>query len=340
MKKGYRHLTFEKRIYLEVYRWESKSLSYIASRLNVSRSTISRELRRGRRELGRFEHTYRADLAEGRIRESNARKGRKRKIVGELERLVRHLIEQDWSPAQISGRLRLELGIRVSHETIYRYLKRDRTQGGSLHRHLRCGRRFRRRRFYVPRVRQAILNRIGIEHRPQVTERRQRAGDWERDLIFSQGRSQILLTLVDRKTRYTLIRRVMSASPVEVARKTRSALQGQPCRSLTNDNGMEFSRHEQEARRLGIPIYFTRPYASWERGTCENTNGLIRQYFPKRKPLEEMTHEKLQAIQERLNSRPRKTLGFRTPLEASRSGALQSLCQIQDRQEGSVALNS
>lgn len=335
--KRYRHLTFEDRIYIEVWQWERKSLSYIAGRLGVHPATISRELKRG--STGWLNIGYRADLAEKRRQQEGAKKGRRRKLVGELQRLVGELIQLDWSPEQISGRLKLERGIRISHETIYSWLQRDRQAGGRLFLHLRHGRRRRRKRFAVPRVRQDILNRIGIDSRPDEINQRSRAGDWERDLMFCQSRSEALLTFVDRRTLMTLIRRVASKSPREIASQTISAMRGKICLSITNDNGFEFREHQYESRELGVPIYFTHPYSSWEKGTCENTNGLIRQYFRRDQNIREFSDENIQTIQDLLNARPRKKLGFQTPLEASSSETARSLCELQNNNERKIAVN-
>lgn len=335
--KRYRHLTFEDRIYIEVWRWERKSLSFIAGCLGVHPSTISRELKRG--STGWLGSGYRADLGEKRRILEGAKKGRPRKLVGSLEKLVSALIQRDWSPEQISGRLKLERGILLSHETIYRWIKRERNSGGRLFLHLRRSRRRRRKRFAVPRIRQDVLNRIGIEERPREINERKRVGDWERDLMFCQSRKEALLTFVDRKTLLTLVRRVKSKSPAEIASKTIAAMRGRKCLSITNDNGFEFREHERESREIGAPIYFTHPYSSWEKGTCENTNGLIRQYFRREHALQEFSDEKIQEVEDRLNSRPRKKLGFQTPMEASTRGAVRSLCQLQDDHRSKIAIN-
>lgn len=334
---SYRHLTFEDRIYIEVWRWERKSLRYMASRLGVHPSTISRELKRG--ATGSLGMGYRADLAERRRRAEGAKKGRSLRLVGELKELVIELIKRDWSPEQISGRLKLERGICVSHETIYSFVKADRNQGGSLYLHLRHGRRRRRKRFAVPRVRTDILNRRHISTRPRVINERKRVGDWERDLMFCQSRKSALMTFVERKTLFTVLRRVESKSPKEIADRTVAAMSKVICRSITNDNGFEFRCHEQESQQLGVPIYFTNPYSSWEKGTCENMNGLIRQYFPKQQYLKDLTDEKIAEVEQLLNSRPRKRLGFHTPLEALSGAQALALRGHENRKAQKIAIN-
>jgi transposase, IS30 family len=336
--KKYRQLTFSERIYIEVWHWERKSLSYMAERLGFNRSTISRELIRG--ATGELGMGYRADLAEKRCVIEGAKKGRKNKIVGTLEKLVLEKIVEKWSPAQISGRLKLEKKNGVSHETIYKYVQRDRKTGGNLYLSLRHGKRRRKKRFSIPRVRQDILNRINIKDRPEKINQRLRRGDWERDLVFGDSQSAAVLTIVDRKTLLTIIERVESKSPREISLKTFEALKEfkNINKSLTNDNGFEFRNHENESKNLGIPIYFTNPYSSWEKGTNENTNGLIRQYFPKKSSMKEFTNAKAKQVQQNLNTRPRKKLGFCTPVEAFYKKSQGSL--LEPSIEGKSAVNS
>ncbi len=338
--KKYRQLTFEDRIYIEVWQWERKSLRYMASRLGVHASTISRELRRGRTNKNySWCWGYRADLGEQHRRLLAYKKGRHTKIVGGLATLVTELIKRDWSPEQISGRLKLECKIKVSHETIYSFIKANKVSGGDLYKHLRWSRRRRKKRFYVPRQRADIVARRHISTRPEEINKRKRFGDWERDLMFAQSRREALLTFVERQTLLTVIKRVKSKSPREIAAKTIEAMSHQVCKSITNDNGFEFREHIYESKTLGAEIYFTNPYSSWEKGTCENTNGLIRQYLPKNETMKEVTDETIKKIEKLLNTRPRKKLGFQTPLEASTQGTICSLCQLQNDYERKIAVN-
>lgn len=313
----HRQLTFQDRIYLEVMKWERMSQGAIAKRLRVHVSTVRRELLRGNTsKFYPFAWGYRADLAEAKTRKNLKRRGRKPKLVGALEVFVRAKLQEGWSPEQISGRLRYEGAPRVSHESIYQYIKRDKRAGGVLYLSLRHGRRRRKKRFAVPRVRADILFRKNIRERPKVISERKREGDWERDLVFGDSRKSALLTFIERKTLYALLVKVESKSPKEIADRTIEALKKYRPKSLTNDNGFEFREHQRESKLLNIPIYFTNPYSSWEKGTCENMNGLIRQYFPKRSVTRNLTDAKIKEIQQLLNSRPRKKLGFLTPNEA------------------------
>ena len=334
--RRYRQLRFEDRIYAEVWQSEKVNQSTIARRLGVHRSTICREFKRGSLRFGRT--TYQAQVGESYKHRSRRRRGRPRKIVGELKELITELLKRDWSPEQIRGRLNLERGIKISHETIYTFVKADKKSGGCLYFHLRHGRRRRRKRFAIPRIRADILNRKHISERPAVINKRERFGDWERDLMFAQSRSEALLTMVERKTLLTLLRKVANKSPKEIADKTVSALSKQCCLSITNDNGFEFRNHQKESEALNVPIYFTNPYSSWEKGTCENINGLVRQYLPRTKTLKEMTDEQIKQIEERLNSRPRKKLGFKTPMETVNSGTTHQLCRLKGDIDRKVAL--
>src|SRR6185437_9154862 len=219
-------------------------------------------------------------------------------------------LKQKWSPEQIVGRARLENRPIVGVETIYRYIYRDKVQGGDLWKHLRHTRKARKRRFPAPRWPKS-LPRLSIEQLPQSINRRERIGDLERDLIVGAQRRGYLLTLVDRRTRFVRIEKLQRPSADAVHKATLQALKKLEVKSLTNDNGCEFIRYFETQKALGVPIYFTRPYASWERGTVENTNKLIRQYVPKQVNINEITHEQVKMVEMVLNHRPRKLLGFK-----------------------------
>lgn len=324
--RKYRQLTFEDRIYIEVLHWERRTQKEIAELLGVHRSTICRELKRGR--TGTLGIGYMGYIGEKRRRIKAGLRGRKCVITGSLERQIVSCLKNGWSPEQISGRLKYEGRRSVSHEAIYQYVQRDRNSGGKLFLNLRWGHKRRKKRFSVPRVRSDILARKPMSERPEIINKRERLGDWERDLMFGDSKKSALLTIVDRKSRYTIIRKVKSKSPKEVSEQTRQALDQEIKHSLTNDNGFEFRFHERESEDLKIPIYFTAPYASWEKGTNENTNGLIRQYFPKRSLIKGLTDEKIKEIEKRLNTRPRKGLGFQTPLEVHIEGKTQRLFKL------------
>lgn len=209
-----------------------------------------------------------------------------------------------------------EQGVRISHEYMYQYIYADKRTGGGLHRHLRCQKK-RRKRYGAYDRRGVIRNRVSIDERPAVVGKLNLLGDWEGDTVIGKGHRGALVTLVERKSLYTVIG--------AVCRKTAKAVRAvivagltpykDQVHTMTYDNGKEISEHEKMAKDLGVKIYFAHPYASWERGVNENTNGLIRQYFPKGRELTAVTKVEIEHTMNRLNHRPRKTLGFRTPYE-------------------------
>jgi IS30 family transposase len=229
---------------------------------------------------------------------------------------VELLIQRDWSPEQISGRLMAEQGVRISHEYIYQYIYADKRTGGDLHRHLRCQKK-RRKRYGAYDRRGVIPNRVSIDERPVVVDERSRVGDWEGDTVIGKNHKGALVTLVERKSLYTVIGGVArkTAAAVRAAIVAGLTLHKNRVHTLTYDNGKELAEHEQIAKALGVEIYFAHPYSSWERGLNENTNGLLRQYFPKGQELTAVAREEIEHVADRLNHRPRKTLGFRTPYE-------------------------
>jgi len=229
---------------------------------------------------------------------------------------VELLIKLDWSPEQISGRLKVEEGIRISHEHIYQYIYADKRAGGQLYRHLRCQKK-RRKRYGSYDRRGVIRNQVSIDERPVVVDERSRVGDWEGDTVIGKNHKGALVTLVERKSLYTVIGAVVrkTAEAVHAAIVTGLTPYKDQVHTLTYDNGKELAEHEQIAEELGAEIYFAHPYSSWERGVNENTNGLLRQYFPKGRELTDVSQEEIEHAMERLNHRPRKTLGFQTPFE-------------------------
>ena len=277
----------------------------IANILTVHKSTISRELRRNRGLRG-----YRPKQAHAKAMQRRHEK-LKTHIPLTTWVVVNTLIEQDWSPEQISGRLYEEQGVSISHEWIYLHI-----YGGALHKHLRCQKK-RRKRYGKQDHRGRIPNLSSIDDRPAIVNSKSRIGDWEGDTIIGKGHQGVVTTHIERKTKYTVLTQsnTKHAKPVH-----QSIVEGMiPYRNqihtITYDNGLEFSEHQNIAQTLSANIYFVHPYSSWERGLNENTNGLIRQYLPKSRPLNNVTQKELDYIMDQLNHRPRKTLGFKTPCE-------------------------
>jgi IS30 family transposase len=285
----------------------------IADRLGRSRSTIGRELKRNGREDG----SYSAVAAQ----QKAARRRQQRRLVRKLQRpelnaSVRSRLTQEWSPDQIAGRLKYDHPDKkrwhVAPQTIYTWLEQDRDRD-HWKTFLRRGGRPRK----SPRTGQ-IPRQVKIDGRPQEANERQRLGDFEGDTIVSRGKRSGLVTLVDRKSRYLLAAKLKDRTAQRTRKKIELLLKDLPPnrrRTATFDNGKEFSEHEALARNLGIDVFFAHPYASWERGTSENTNGLLRQYYPKGTDFAEVSHYDLAHTVESLNQRPRKCLGYKTPGE-------------------------
>lgn len=310
---AYIHLTGDERYHIYEHSVEGCTVTEIARRLGRDKSTISRELARGRGERG-----YRPAQAIRKQRERASHSANGPQIDSELWAVAEAKIREAWSPEQVSGRLERDGVGSISHETIYQRVYADKRAGGTLHSYLRCQKKCRKRYGSGRTRRGRIPNRVGIECRPAVVENKTRVGDWEGDTIIGKGHAQAIVSLVDRKSKYTLLHKVKRKTAALVT----SAIVAQmmPLRPLvetvTFDNGLEFASHQVVAKCLGADMYFARPYHSWERGLNENTNGLVRQYFPKKTCFKGIRQEDLDAVALKLNHRPRKTLDYRTPYEA------------------------
>ena len=306
----YTQLTEQERYQIYALKQAGHNDSEIAGLLGRHRSTISRELERNSRG-----GEYQPEEAHHLTLERRQAKIRPR-FGGSVWIQVEQLLQLDWSPQQISGRLKLEEGISVSHEHIYAYIYADKEAGGELYRHLRCQKK-RRKRYGKYDRRGRIPNQVSIDERPTVVDDRSRVGDWEGDTVIGKNHKGALVTLVERKSLYAIIEAVerRTAAAVHGAIVANLAAHKSKIHTLTYDNGKEMAEHEQIAEELGIKVYFAHPYSSWERGVNENTNGLIRQYFPKNRELTGISREEVEQAMERLNHRPRKTLGFQTPYE-------------------------
>jgi IS30 family transposase len=226
------------------------------------------------------------------------------------------LLRQDWSPEQVSGRLKTQEHKGVSHEWIYQHILTDKHSGGDLYRHLRCQKQ-RRKRYGCYDRRGTLPNRVSIDKRPEIVNSRQRLGDWEVDTVIGKGQQQAIVTLTERKSRLALIRKVDQRTAQAVKDAILVLLQPLMAQThtLTSDNGKEFALHQQIAEQLQATFFFSHPYSAWERGANENMNGLLRQYFPKTQSFKTVTDDQITNAMQRLNNRPRKTLAFRTPFE-------------------------
>ena len=309
---SYTHLSLAERHYIEIERKAGTSMKQIAKALGRSQSTLSREISRNTGQRG-----YRHKQANGLAEKRHKNKPKAVKLTDEIKQLINGYVKQDWSPEQIAGRLEKDGLIKLHHETIYQYILADKKAGGTLYKHLRHQKKTYRKRYGSAHNRTGIPNRVDIEQRPQEANERKRVGDWEADTIIGKNHKGAIMTLDDRKSKLRL------AAPLQ-SKKAQNVLQAaiallQPIKSfvetITFDNGKEFSLHEVIAKALGCDTYFARPYHSWERGQNENANGLLRQYFPKSMELVDVAMKQVFEAVDKLNSRPRKCLGFKTPYE-------------------------
>ena len=304
------NLTYEQRCELSVLKKLGYAVKDIAISLGFHTTTIYRELKRNTGQNG-----YQAKQAHRMTTERSKKAGESGRIDPSVLKLVDVRIRENWSPEQISGRFRSE-NIFISHETIYQYIYEDKKKGGDLHTYLRCQKK-RRKRYGTAKKdkRGQIKNRVGIEERPEIVEQKMRKGDWEGDLVIGKNHSGALVTLVDRKTKKTLIGKTLTKEADAVRKVVCKLLKGEKVHTVTFDNGKEFAGHEKMAETLKCKVFFAHPYCSWERGLNENTNGLIRQYFPKDSCFKSITMRAIKLVENALNNRPRKILGYLTPNE-------------------------
>lgn len=312
---NYQQLTTEERY--QIYSLKKAGLSQVKIAESLSRdpATISRELNRNTGLCG-YRPKQAQQLSKTRRREAHKSKKMTAAVVDKISRLIR----QQLSPEQVAEYLRQEKIVSLHHETIYQFIYADKLSGGTLYQHLRVLRKSYRKRYGSYDNRGKIKNRVCIEERPAVVDRLSRIGDWEGDTIIGLGRRSALLTLVERKTLYTVIVKLKGkrAEPLATALINRMKKEKDRIKTITFDNGHEFADHERMAKKLKAKVYFAHPYSSWERGRNENTNGLIRQYFPKGTDLNTVTQDQIDFVMNRLNNRPRKTRGNKTPNELFR----------------------
>lgn len=317
---NYTHLTQNERYQISILRKAGHNQSEIAMLLERDKSTISRELRRNRGQRG-----YRPAQAQ-RLAEERAQICHNApRIDPKSWAFAQAKLAEQWSPEQISGVLAKERRPSISHETIYQRVYADKRTGGDLWRNLRCQKQ-RKKRYGSLNRRGIIPNRRSIETRPAIVETRSRVGDWEGDTLIGAQHRQAIVSLVERKSRYTLLAKVERKTAEAVGQAMVKLLMPFKCRvrTLTTDNGLEFAQHEAVDQVLESKSYFAHPHASWERGTNENTNGLVRQFFPKQCDFSTISLEDIDFVTHRLNHRPRKCLGFRTPHEVF----MQSLSRV------------
>ena len=318
----YTHLTQYERYQIEALRDNNFSLRHIARQLDRSASTISREIRRAQAA-----QSYRAVAAHALALKRQGMCSNALRIAAELWPAIEAYLRLYLSPEQVCGRLALEGACLISHESIYQHVYADKARGGDLASYLRC-QKARRKRYGSGNERRGQLsNRLCIEQRPAIVQTRQRIGDWEGDTVIGHGNTGVLVTLVERCSRYTLVRHLPNreAAPVSGAILEMLRPHKAQCLTMTFDNGKEFADHVFFGQCLGAEVFFAHPYRSWERGTNENTNGLLRQFFPKRMSFANLCPVDVDDAAYRLNHRPRKCLGYRTPHEVFYDQPMHSL---------------
>lgn len=309
MARSYQQLTYKERCQIDILKKRGDCPAEIARQLKRSKSTISRELRRNA-NLDLYESSQ-ADKKAGQRRFHKTKK-----IILSLASSVEEKLKLQWSPEQISGRLKKE-GKRISHETIYKYIWEDKRRGGFLYQHLRHNGKKYNRRSYTTSGRGCIPNRTDIDLRPAIVDSKSRVGDWELDTIIGADHDGAIVSMVDRHSKLSKLFKVecKTAGAILEAMQKKLAPIKHLVLTLTSDNGKEFAQHEIIAQMLEAQFFFAKPYHSWERGLNEHTNGLVRQYLPKGTRFSDLSQEQLDHIEDLLNQRPRKILNFRTPLE-------------------------
>jgi len=308
------HLTIKQRYTISLMLALGKDRKSISQSICRSESVLCRELKRNSDPLTGL---YDAEEAHERYMNRQASKAKKIHFTTEIESFIKEGLSNDYSPEQISGRAKIVKINCVSYERIYQYIWKDKADGGKLHERLRHKGRKYRKRGSAKDKRGKITKRVDIDQRPAIVDEKVRFGDCEIDTVIGQNHQGALLTINDRVTGLVWIRLLEGKRAEPLTTETIAALLPfkDSLNTITSDNGKEFAGHEKIAKELGIDFYFAKPYHSWERGANENTNGLIRQYFTKGSSFENITPEMVSKVQDILNNRPRKRLGYLTPNE-------------------------
>ena len=310
----YKQLTLKERYHISTLLKKGWSQKEIASSIGVHPSTICREIQRNKDDIDKV---YSYEFAHSSARNRQNSKAKYTVITSKIKTYIKSKLKEDWSPEQIAGRMKRDKGFTVCHETIYRYIYYNKLRGGRLYKHLRHKNKKYHNRSNNYQSRGIIIDRISIDKRPKVVDKKNRIGDFEIDTVIGLNHIGALVTIVDRKSKYAIIKKVSSKKADEVTKALIEMLY--PLRNITktitSDNGKEFAYHKQVSEALSTSFYFAHPYSSWERGLNEHTNGLIRQYLPKKTDFTQISKEEITTIQDKLNHRPRKILNYRTPFE-------------------------
>ncbi len=313
MPKGYHHLNRDKRCQLYILKARGESATTIANEIEVHRSTIYHEMKRNSGQRG-YRYKQANEKAMQRKSFSNSQK---RKMTLTMISIIEEKLKLQWSPEQISGWLKKNAYLSVSHETIYQYIWKEKKRGGLLYKELRHNGKKYNKRGKGKTGRGCIPGRIDIDERPDIVEKKTRLGDWELDTIIGSGKSGAIVSMVERTSKLTKLAKVSQKTAFNVQEALVEKLS--PVKdfvlTLTADNGKEFAYHKKVSHSLETSFYFATPYRSWERGLNEHTNGLIRQYLPKKKWFDNISADELLKIEILHNNRPRKVLHFSTPIE-------------------------
>jgi IS30 family transposase len=309
-----KHLTQRQRYHIEAYKNAGYSNSHIAKEIGVNPSTIGRELKINSSPIRESYGAASAHEIATLRKSANSAVPSKMKDATLL--LIDGYIQKDWSPEQVSAMLKINHNISISYVHIYNYVYKDKKQDGTLHTHLRFYNKKRRIK-YGTRCSNGLKNRVSISQRPDIVEEKKRLGDFEIDTIIGKGKQGAITTIVDRASAYLKISIPTTKKAQDIENETLRLLT--PFKDLTHtitsDNGLEFANHENISKALECDYYFCHPYSSWERGLNEYTNGLIRQYITKGSSFADITQKDIQAIEDKINHRPRKNLGWKTPYE-------------------------
>ena len=310
----YRQLTSSDRYTISALKMEGFNCAQIATHLGRHRSTVCRELERNRCS---HDNGYRPSKAHSRTATRRSISRRNTQFTAQDYDKVNFLLKQYWSPEQIAGHLARTNELQISHETIYKYNWEDRRNFGDLHTFLRGGRKQRRKRYGRYDSRGKLADKRHISERPASVETRKTKGHWEIDTVMGKGDKHCIVSIVERKTGYLVVGKLPCRTTEALNKRVVQLITQHPTafKTITSDNGTEFHGYKQIEEATGVPFYFATPHHSWERGTNENTNGLIRQYLPKGSSMAQLTQHQCNAIAKKLNDRPRKRLQYKTPQE-------------------------
>jgi IS30 family transposase len=326
MKKRYHHLVFMQRCEIAAMYRRQYSQKEIAMTLKIHPSRVCRELRRNSDKV----YGYDSMLANISSQDRHRRKCKAIKLNDKLKKYIKEKLLLKWSPEQISGYAKRHNIFSISHESIYQFIAEDKKNSGELYKNLRHGNKRYRGKYGSGKRHNIIKDKICIDQRPEIINNKKRLGDWEIDTVLGYDRSQAIVTITERLSKKLVAQKIPNHGAFITARATISSLNQYKAfvHSITGDNGIEFAQHKMISEALKAIFYFAHPYSSWERGLNENTNGLLRQYLPKKTDFNSINDDQLANIVEEINNRPRKTLQYQTPKRRGLSG---SLCKFENK---------